>query len=82
MPGLTIENIPKETIEQIQKLADAEHRSINQQVLVLIERALHETPGNFTKAYSRFRERMGPSPLRDEDLKNLRLDTTGRTVDL
>ena len=82
MPALTLKGIPDDVMDQLRDLADAERRSLNQQAILLLERALAEEPRSFEAAYRKFRDRHGASPLEPSDLEPLRSTTTGRSVDL
>jgi predicted transcriptional regulator len=68
--------------KRLEELADRERRGRNQQAILLLERALAEEPTGFERAYRQFRDRHGPSPLRESDLSGLRSDEEGRVVDL
>jgi predicted transcriptional regulator len=82
MASITLKGIPDELKERLQKLADRERRSLNQQAILLLERAIAEEPMGFERAYRRFRETHGPSPLTDRDLEGLRGEEEGRPIDL
>jgi len=82
MAALTLKGIPEEVMERLRALADTERRSLNQQAILLLERAVAEQPASFGTAYEQFREQRGPSPLNDEDLDRLRSEDPGREVRL
>lgn len=82
MPALTLKGIPDNVMERLRDLADSERRSLNQQAILLLERALAEEPASFGAAYRRFREERGPSPLEPGDLEELRSADAGRAVDV
>ena len=82
MAALTLKGIPEEVMDRIRALADTERRSLNQQAILLLERAVAEQPGSFGTAYRRFRDRHGASPLAEGDLRDLRSDDSGREVHL
>lgn len=82
MAAITLKGVPEDVMERLRALADAERRSLNQQAILLLERALAEEPQAFSTAYRRFREKQGPSPLDSGDLKGLRSADNGRPVDL
>ena len=82
MAALTLKGIPEEVMDRIRALADTERRSLNQQAILLLERAVAEQPDSFGTAYRRFRDRHGPSPLTEGDLRDLRSDDLGREVHL
>jgi len=81
MVALTLKGIPEEVVERLRELADAERRSLNQQAILLLERAVAEQPASFGDAYRRFRETHGRSPLEPGDLDALRSSDTGRPID-
>lgn len=82
MAAITLKGVPEDLMDRLRTLADEERRSLNQQAILLLERAVAETPRDFGTAYDRFREENGPSPLRESDLDGLRSETKGRPVDL
>lgn len=82
MPALTLKGIPEDVMDRLRDLADAERRSLNQQAILLLERALAEQPASFDTAYRRFREQRGRSPLETADVEGLRSTDTGRSVNL
>jgi len=41
MPSITVKNIPEDLYKRLKQLAGANHRSINSEVIVCIEQALH-----------------------------------------
>ena len=82
MAALTLKGIPEEVMERLRALADQERRSLNQQAILLLERAVAEQPASFRIAYEEFRARHGPSPLEEEDLDRLRSEEPGREIRL
>ena len=82
MSALTLKGIPDEVMERLRKLADTERRSLNQQAILLLERALAEQPASFGDAWRRFRKTHGESPLEAGDMDDLRSSDTGRSVQL
>ncbi|PEN04741.1 hypothetical protein CRI93_14625 [Longimonas halophila] len=82
MSALTLKGVPEEVMDRIRALADTERRSLNQQAILLLERAVAEQPDSFGTAYRRFRDWHGPSPLTEGDLNDLRSDDPGREVRL
>jgi len=82
MSALTLKGIPEEVMDRIRELADTERRSLNQQAILLLERAVAEQPGSFGTAYRQFRAQRGPSPLTEGDLGDLRSPDPGREVKL
>lgn len=82
MSALTLKGIPEDVMDRLRALAETERRSLNQQAILLLERAVAEQPDSFGTAYRRFREQHGPSPLADSDLDDLRSEEPGREVHL
>jgi len=82
MASITLKGIPDTLKDRLEELADRERRSLNQQAILLLERALAEEPTGFERAYRRFRDEHGPSPLKKGDLSDLRNPDEGREVDL
>jgi len=82
MASITLKGLPDELKARLEEIADRERRSLNQQTILLLERAVREDPSSFGKVYERFREKRGPSPLEEGDLEGLRSGETGREVDL
>jgi predicted transcriptional regulator len=82
MASITLKGIPDKLKERLERLADQERRSLNQQAILLLERAVAEESMGFERAYQRFRDKHGASPLQAEDLDGLRSEEEGRSVDL
>jgi hypothetical protein len=82
MASITLKGLPDSLKEQIEEMADRERRSLNQQAIYLLERAVREEVESFGRTYRRFRENRGPSPLEEKDLEGLRSEESGREVDL
>jgi hypothetical protein len=82
MASITLTGIPEEGKKRLEEVANREHRSLNQQAILLLERALAEEPVGFERAYRRFRKTHGSSPLKTGDLDDLRSEEKGRTIDL
>lgn len=82
MAAITLKGVPEDLKERLETIAKRERRSLNQQAILLLERAVAEEPVGFEQAYSRFREKHGESPLEEVDLEGLRSEGTGRPVDL
>lgn len=82
MASLTLKGLPDDLKDRLAAIADRERRSLNQQAILLLERAVAEWPSDFGSAYRRFRKAHGPSPLGEGDLAGLRSGETGREVDL
>ena len=66
MASLTLKKIPEDVMERLRSLAEKERRSLNQQAILLLERALDERRPSFTEAYEAFLQKHGTSPLDDE----------------
>lgn len=71
MPSLTLKKIPEDTMVRLRWLAEKERRSLNQQAILLLERALDEKRPNFTEAYKAFVQDHGPSPLDDASFNDV-----------
>jgi plasmid stability protein len=82
MATITLKGVPNKLKERLQVLADREGRSLNEQVIYLLERAVREEPTGFDRAYQRFREKQGESPLEEGDLSGIRSEKGNRPVDL
>jgi len=72
MASITLKGLPDSLKERIEEMADRERRSLNQQAIYLLERAVREKVESFGRTYRRFRENHGPSPLEENDLEGLR----------
>ena len=81
MASLTIKGIPNELMDRLRKLAEKERRSLNQQVIVVLEQVLEERP-TFSELYKAFKDTSGPSPFEGDELEGLRSPYTGRRIDL
>lgn len=82
MAAITLKSLPDDLKERLQGLAERERRSLNQQAILLLERAVAEEPMDFSRAYRQFRDRHGSSPLQEGDLDNLRREAPVRKGDL
>jgi len=72
MATLTIKNIPSEVYERLKHRAKANRRSINQEVISVIERALQTPPIDVDSAMERtrkIRELTAQYRLRDDELE-------------
>jgi len=72
MATLTIKNIPLEVYERLKRRAKANRRSINQEVIAVIERALEIPPIDVDSTLERtrqIRELTAQYRLRDEELE-------------
>lgn len=72
MPSLTLKGIPTDVLNKLRALAENERRSLNQQAILLLERAVSPPAVGFAATYEAFTRGHGPSPLADEDLSGLR----------
>jgi plasmid stability protein len=81
MANLTLKGIPDEVMRQLRRSADSERRSLNQQAIVLLERALAEHPASFKEAYRRFRQTHGDPPPGLSDADDLRSEGSGRSME-
>jgi predicted transcriptional regulator len=82
MASITLKGLPDELKGRLEEIADRERRSLNQQAILFLERAVAEEWAGFDRAYRQFREKRGPSPLEEGDLEGLRDRGEGREVDL
>ena len=82
MATITLKGVPDELNKRLQVLAEREGRSLNQQVIYLLKRAVHEKPTGFERYYRHFLEKHGESPLEDGALNGIRREKVGRQVDL
>lgn len=80
MTSLTLRNIPDALMERLRSLAEEEQRSLNEQVLFLLDEVTTEHRPGFADAFDAFVRENGPSPLDDDDLADLRSTEHGRSV--
>jgi len=79
MPSLTIKNVPEDLYLQLKETASRHRRSMNSEIIVLLERSLkHVQPDEEDRAtrIQRLRDRF-PGHLTDADLREAREE--GRT---
>ncbi|MGM0466800.1 MAG: FitA-like ribbon-helix-helix domain-containing protein [Acidobacteriota bacterium] len=72
MATLTIKNIPEEIYDRLKRRAKASRRSINQEVIAVIERALETPPIDVDATLERtrkIRELTAHYRIRDDELK-------------
>ena len=82
MPSFTLKGIPEELMERLRQQADLDRRSLNQQVIAILDRALPTTKqGSFAEAYSELMRKWGSSPLLGEEFEGLRDRRPGRDVE-
>ncbi len=75
VPTLTLKNIPKDLYERLKQRAAEHRRSINSEILVCLERALHSErvdPQALLARADAVRERAALSPVTDELLSEAR----------
>lgn len=75
MASLTIKGIPDELLDSLRRMAEANRRSINSEVLHRLERSVGRTPIDPQEFLSRVRtrrERLQLPPLTDEFLAQAR----------
>ena len=78
MSAITVKGIPEDLMDQLRTLAEEERRSMNQQVICLMEEALQARRPSFTEAHRAFIEKHGPPPIDEDTFEGLRSDDTGR----
>lgn len=82
MPSLTLKGIPADLMARLRGRADAERRSLNQQAIRLLERALDDPRPSFTEAHQAFVQSHGATPFDDDAFEatfsGLRSRETGR----
>jgi hypothetical protein len=81
--NLTIKNIPAEVVETLRKLATDQRRSLNAQVLTLLEEVHREEQRrqhmmHMLPELQSFRKRLGPLPNIDDILHDERRDRDDR----
>ena len=79
MASLTLKGIPNELMERLRAIAARERRSLNQQAILILERAVANPRPNFADVYSAFLDNAGSTPLEPSDLENLRDPESGRS---
>lgn len=71
MPNITVKNIPEDLYEQLRQSAGANHRSINSEIIVCIEREVRSQKVDVETILTnarKLRERIGKLPITDEEL--------------
>jgi len=79
MATITLKNIPEELYEQLKRLAEANRRSLNSEIIVCIERAVQGrkiSPGEVLAEARLLRERTSAYRISDEEFN--RAKTAGR----
>ncbi len=56
MVAITVKNIPAELYERVKERARANHRSINNELITILEQSLMPTPINVTETLERTRQ--------------------------
>ena len=74
MPSLTIKNIPKEVLHQLRRSAAKNRRSINQEVIVCLERSFSHRPQRidgdvFLARARKLRKWTEGHPLTEEEIR-------------
>lgn len=83
MKTLSIKGVPPTLHEQLKQRAQQNHRSLNGELLTILEQALHPpAPASQEKPPQRLSEFLRHSPLRGSQLKLQRTPDTGREVAL
>ncbi len=83
MPTLTIKQVPEEILEQLRLLAQRERRSLNQQVIHMLESSLSVKRPAFSALLRDFYKTHGPNQPGDAEVfENTRQPSQGREVDL
>jgi len=70
MPTLTVKNIPSDLYSQLKETAKANRRSMNSEVIVCIERALHSRKINTKEILTRarnLRDKTAKHPITDKE---------------
>ena len=71
MSTFTVKNIPEDLYDQLRQAASANHRSINSEIIVCIERAVRSRKLDVETILTnarKLRERIGKLPITDEEL--------------
>ena len=83
MKTLSIKGVPLVLHEQLKRRAQQNHRSLNGELLMILEQALcHPAPVSQDQQPERLSEFLRQSPLRGSRLKLQRTQDTGRKVAL
>lgn len=70
--SMTLKGIPESLLTRLREEADRERRSLNQQAILLLEKALERPTRSFGELFDEFVERHGVPGFGDEDLNPLR----------
>ncbi len=83
MATLTLKRVPEGLVEQLKELAAGQRRSLNQQTILLLERALMEQRPSFAEALGAFYRREGsPDEETARAFDGLRSRDEGREAEL
>lgn len=73
MATLTLKGLPEDLLARLRTSAASDRRSINQQAILILDRALQgSAKSNFADFLVAFREEWGPGDLTEEDFAGLR----------
>ena len=78
MTSLTLKGIPDAVMERLRALAQKQRRSLNQQAILILERALADERPSLLEAHEAFVQKHGPLPLDDDVFEGLRSTDEGR----
>ncbi|MBN4056350.1 Arc family DNA-binding protein [Rhodothermus sp. AH-315-K08] len=83
MPSMTIKNMPARLMERLRSKAEGEHRSVNRQVIAILEKALPESPSiGFKDSLEEYYEKWGSPRLTDQEIDSLRDRSQSRDAGL
>ena len=82
MASLTIKGIPDDLLDELRAEAERERRSLNQQAIYVLERALLRNRRSFLERLERFYEAEGPPEDGGDEWDDVRSEETGRDVDV
>lgn len=83
MSSITIKDVPKETLNQLKQQAIAQRRSLNQQVLFMLEQALKSSAApRFSDRLAQFWSEVGREEDLSEAFQDVRSPDLGREVEL
>jgi plasmid stability protein len=76
MPTITVKNIPVDLYERLKQSAKANHRSINSEIIVCIERSLYSRKLNPEEVLTRarlLRKKTAGHPITDEEFSQAKI---------
>ena len=82
MKTLSIKGVSSALHEQLKRRAQQNHRSLNGELLTILEQSLRQPPDSPEKQPERLSEFLCQSPLRGAHLELKRAPDTGRQVEL